>query len=256
MRLQNKVALITGAGSGVGRASALCFAAEGAMLFCTDSNEMGLRETAGLVRETYPDAAIDAMPGDVSNEEDCRSSVAEAVQRYGRLDILFSNAGLGGGGDLLSTSSRDYERVLATNLKGAFLMAKAAVPVMQRQGSGVLLFTASQYGLVGASRNPVYAASKGGIIAFARSLALDYAADGIRVNAICPGLIDTPLQSGLAAGDVPEPAGMLRQRISEIPMQRLGTAEEVANVACFLVSDESSFMTGEAIVVDGGFVAR
>jgi NAD(P)-dependent dehydrogenase (short-subunit alcohol dehydrogenase family) len=255
MRLANKVALITGAGSGIGLASALRFAAEGARLYCTDSNEMGLRETLGMLRESFPDARSDGMAADVSIDEDCRASVAAAASRFGRLDILFSNAGLGGRGDLLTTSSRDYERIMATNLKGAFLMAQAAVPLMQRQGGGVILFTASQFGLVGASHNPVYAASKGGVVALAKSLALDYAADGIRVNCICPGLIDTPLQVG-RAGDTPEPEATLRQRVSEIPLQRLGSAEEVANVACFLVSDEASFMTGEAVLVDGGFVAR
>jgi meso-butanediol dehydrogenase / (S,S)-butanediol dehydrogenase / diacetyl reductase len=255
MRLINKVALITGAGSGVGRASALRFAAEGAVLYCTDSNEMRLRETLGLIREVYPEAQVDGMAADVSIDEDCSASVAEATERFHRLDILFSNAGLGGRGDLLSTSSRDYERIMATNLKGAFLMAQAAVPVMQLQGSGVILFTASQYGLAGALHNPVYAASKGGVIALARSLALDYAPAGIRVNCICPGLIDTALQVG-RVGDIPEPAAAVQQRVSEIPLQRLGTAEEVANVALFLVSDEASFMTGETVLVDGGFVAQ
>src|SRR5687768_3403944 len=116
MRLSNKVALITGAGSGVGRASALRFAAEGAALYCTDSNEMRLRETLGLIREAHPEAKVDGMPADVSIDDDCSAGVAETLSRFERLDILFSNAGIGGRGDLLSTSSRDYERIMATNL--------------------------------------------------------------------------------------------------------------------------------------------
>jgi NAD(P)-dependent dehydrogenase (short-subunit alcohol dehydrogenase family) len=256
MRLNNKVALITGAGSGVGRASAIRFASEGAILYCTDSNELRLRETLALIRESYPDAQVDGMAADVSIDQDCRDSVAAAIETFKRLDILFSNAGLGGRGDLLSTSSRDYERIMATNLKGAFLMAQAAVPVMHEQGGGVILFTASQFGLAGALHNPVYAASKGGVIALARSLALDYASARIRVNCICPGLIDTPLQVGRVGGDTPEPEAAVQQRVAEIPMQRLGTADEVANVALFLVSDEASFMTGETVLVDGGFVAQ
>lgn len=259
MRLATKVALITGAASGIGRASALRFAREGAKLLCTDLNETGLEETQKLAKEVNADTTLAIMRADVSVWEDCQASVAAAVEQFGRLDILFSNAGgtRGVGRDrrgLLSISDEEYDRIMAANLKGAFYMARAAVPVMQRQGGGVILFTASQLGLVGAPDNPVYAASKGGVVILTKSLALAYAADHIRINCICPGPTATPaLLSGYE--DAAEREAWLQQRAASIPIGRLGRPEEIADVACFLVSDEASFMTGAAVVVDGGYTA-
>ena len=252
MRLQDKVALITGAGSGIGRASALKFAREGAKVVAVDARQEGNAETARLVSAEGGTAT--AVGADVTSAGDVARMVRAAVETYGRLDVLFNNAGLSIAGTILELSEEDFDRLVAVNVKGVFLGCKEAIPLMKAQGSGTILNTASQLGTVGFDRSAVYPATKGAVIQLTRCLALDHATDGIRVNAICPGPIDTPMvrDSGSSPGDA---EAILRRLSGRVPMGRVGTAQEMADVAAYLCSDEASFVTGAAILADGGWTA-
>ena len=253
MRLKDKVALITGAGSGIGRASAICFARDGAKVLAVDTQRDDNDETVRSIRAEGGAATV--FHGDVTDSDAVRRMVAAALETYGRLDILFNNAGISVRGTILEIDEESFDRLFAVNVKGVFLGCKEAIPVMKSQGGGVILNTASQLGVAGVEASVVYPATKGAVIQLTRCLALDHAADGIRVNAICPGPIDTPLSRGAreATGD---PLGALRERLTRIPMDRIGTPEEMAGVAAFLCSDEASFVTGAAILADGGWTAR
>ena len=253
MRLKDKVALITGAGSGIGRASALKFAREGAKLVAVDIQQEGNEETVGSVREAGGEAI--SVIADVTDSKAVHGMVAAAVETYGRLDILFNNAGISKRATILDMDEADFDRLFNVNVRSVFLGCKEAIPVMKVQGGGAILNTASQMGVVGVENSSLYPATKGAVIQMTRCLALDHAADGIRVNALCPGPIDTPLARGnrAATGD---PLGALRERLALIPMGRIGEPEEMADVAAFLCSDEASFVTGAAILADGGWTAR
>jgi NAD(P)-dependent dehydrogenase (short-subunit alcohol dehydrogenase family) len=253
MRLKDKVALITGAGSGIGRASAIKFAAEGAMVVAVDVQKAGNNETVASIRQAG--GAATAVEADVTRAKDVHRMVRTAVDTYGRLDILFNNAGIGFPGTILDIDEEGFDRLFAVNVKGVFLGCKEAIPLMKAQGGGVILNTASQLGIVGIEGNVVYPATKGAVVQLTRCLALDHAPDGIRVNCICPGPIDTPLsrRNRELAGN---PEAVLKARKALIPLGRIGEAREMADVAVFLCCDESSFVTGAAIVADGGWSAR
>jgi meso-butanediol dehydrogenase / (S,S)-butanediol dehydrogenase / diacetyl reductase len=252
MRLKDKAIALTGASTGIGRAIALRFAAEGARLLLADVQE---REGAALAGEVEAGGGeVVFLRTDVARRDDNERMVATCVARYGRIDALVCNAGVNLPKRLPESTDEEIDRVLDVNLKGPMYAARAAVPEMLRLGGGSILFTASKTGLVAQRDSPVYCASKGGVVLLAKSLALDYARHGIRVNALCPGIIDTPMLRQFA-DSMPDPAAAWTEYSTAQPMGRLGTAEECADAALWLVSDASSFVTGIALPVDGGFTA-
>ena len=253
MRLKDKVSLITGAGSGIGRASALKFAQEGAKVVAVDIQQEGNDETVSLIRAEGGTAI--PLQADVTESESVRRMIRAAVESYGRLDILFNNAGISFNGTVLDIDEETFDSLFAVNVKGVFLGCKEAIPVMKSQGGGVILNTASQVGVVGFKGSAVYPATKGAVIQLTRCVSLDHAGDGIRVNCICPGPVDTPLsRRGREATGDQEAA--FRSQTGRIPLGRYGTLPEIANVAAFLCSDEASFITGAAILADGGYTAQ
>ncbi|HMD31258.1 MAG TPA: SDR family NAD(P)-dependent oxidoreductase, partial [Candidatus Acidoferrales bacterium] len=248
MRLRDRVALITGANSGMGRATALLFAREGALLALTGRNE---ERGAEVVKEIYA-AGGQAffLRSDVCVQADCQHAVRETISAYGRVDVLFNNAGVFFPNTAVECTEQEWDAQVDTSLKGAFLMSKHALPPMIRQGRGSIIHNSSGWGIVGGDRAVAYCAAKGGLIQLAKAMAIDHGRQGIRVNCICPGDVDTPM--------LPEDArmrGMDWQKYLEgcanRPMGRIGTADEIAQAVLFLASDESSFMTGAALVVDG-----
>lgn len=250
LRLAGKVALITGGTSGIGEATARRFVAEGARVAITGRRvERGAR----LSRE-LPCLYI---PGDVTDAEHCQQAVAATVAEYGRLDILFNNAGIVTQGRLEETSETDWDRTFAVNVKGVYLMTKTVLPVMRAQGGGVIVNNASDWGLVGGPGYTAYSASKGAVVLLTKSVALEVARDNIRVNAICPG--DTYVERWQVDERRDRSIGFeeeLKTMGAELPIGRVGTPEEIAAAVLFLASDESSFVTGAALSVDGGNTAR
>ena len=250
-QLEGRVALVTGGGSGIGRASAVALAKEGAKLVVADINEAGGRQTAQQIQAMGGEAV--AIRVDVSQTADVQDAVETALQTYGRLDCAHNNAGVAYGNRVLTAdiSEEQWDRMLAINLKGIWLCMKYEIPPMLHQGIGVIVNTASVAGLVGQRGWGAYAASKHGVIGLTKSAAMDYATAGIRVNAVCPGVIRSPMtEQGLSD---PERAAELAGRH---PMGRVGTPEEVAAAVVWLCSDAASFMTGHALAVDGGWVAQ
>jgi len=246
MRLANKVAVITGAGSGMGKAMAQLFVREGARVVCADRSGKE-KETAAELG----DAAI-ASHADVAISDDVRRMINAAVQTFGRLDVLCNNAGFGGPVMPLSEHTEDnFDNVIAVNLKGVFLGMKYGIEAMLQSGGGSIVNTASAAALVGWKGHGVYAAAKGGVIQMTKCAALDYAERGIRVNAICPGTTWTGLVKASATHSVPPPDARVPPGT---PMNRWGLPTELAAAALFLASDESSFITGVALPVDGGYV--
>jgi NAD(P)-dependent dehydrogenase (short-subunit alcohol dehydrogenase family) len=254
MRLANKVAIVTGSGSGIGRASALLFAREGAQVVVVDIDEKDAAQTAEDAKQSGGSVLV--LQADVSNQRSCASIVEKAVEAYGRVDILFNNAGVASFKPVIETDEAEIDRVLGTNVKSVFFLSQAAIPPMKRQGNGSIINNASITGIVGAPGMAAYATSKGAIITLTRTMALEHAEDGIRVNCICPASIDTPMLHQ-ALGRTPDPDYALSQNIKRHPLGRLGTPEDIAYFALFLASDESSFVTGGTHVVDGGaLIAR
>jgi NAD(P)-dependent dehydrogenase (short-subunit alcohol dehydrogenase family) len=249
-RLDGKVALVTGAGSGIGRAAALAFAEAGARVVAADVDEAGGAATAAQITEAGGDGVF--VRADVAVAGDVAGLVAAAVARYGRLDCAHNNAGIAGGGGLTGDTPDDvWERVLRVNLTGVFLCLKAELAQMLRQGGGAIVNTASVAGLVGGAGS-AYVASKHGVVGLTKNAALEYAPQGIRVNAVCPGVITTPMvERALAARPGLEEAW----RAAE-PVGRFGDPGEVAAAVVWLCSDAASFVTGVALPVDGGWVAR
>jgi NAD(P)-dependent dehydrogenase (short-subunit alcohol dehydrogenase family) len=249
MRLKGKVALITGAGGGIGRAAAILFAREGARVAVNDLCEDAARETVELVRQ----AGGDAIPvqADVSIAGAVRSIVQQATARYSKLDVLYNNAAIGYStpithGTVATIEDRDWDTVVRANLKSVYLCCKYAIPEMIRAGGGSIINTSSVMALRGMPSADAYTAAKGGIIALTRSLAVGLGPKNIRVNVICPGPIETPMIAEVIA--VPEQ----RRSMENVPLGRLGQPEEVAYAALYLASDESSFVTGAVMCVDGG----
>jgi NAD(P)-dependent dehydrogenase (short-subunit alcohol dehydrogenase family) len=252
MRLENKVALITGGTSGIGAATALLFAQEAAQVAVTGRNETRGHALVARILEAGGQAIF--LRGDVRRAEDCRRAVKETIRAFGRLDILFNNAGVFYPHTVLDCSEEEWDRQIDVNLKGTFLMSKFALPAMLEQGSGVIINNSSGWGIVGGDAAVAYCASKGGVVLLTKALAIDHGRQGIRVNCICPGDVDTPM--------LPEDARLRGQKweeyragLSRRPLGRIGTAEEIAKAALFLATDDSSFMTGAALVVDGGGTA-
>jgi NAD(P)-dependent dehydrogenase (short-subunit alcohol dehydrogenase family) len=252
MRLAGRTAIITGAASGIGRASAVLFASEGACVELVDRDSAGLQETLEAIEGT--NGKISAHVGDVGESDFAHTVVDDVIARRGRLDVLMTAAGFSCGGTVLTTDPADWDAVFRTNVGGTWLWSRAAVPAMQRQGNGSIITLASQLAIAGGRNNSAYIAAKGAIISLTRTMALDFATDGIRVNAIAPGAIDTPmLRRSFARHADPEPVREASR--NRHPMRRFGKAEEVAEAALHLASDASSFTTGTVMAVDGGWLA-
>jgi 2-keto-3-deoxy-L-fuconate dehydrogenase len=252
-RLDGKVALVTGGGSGIGRAICERFAREGARVAVSDWHREAADETVARIAGEGGSAI--ATGGDVASPDDAARMVAETVTAFGHLDILVANAGQALVATATETTPEQWERTIGTNLTGCFLLARAAIPHLIAAGGGSIVMTASQLAFVGAERFAAYAASKGGVLNLARALALDHARDKICVNALCPGAVETPLLLNQFAGQ-DGPQGSLDDLVALHPLGRLGQPEEIAAAALFLASDEASFVTGSALVVDGGYLAR
>lgn len=251
MRLQDKVALITGGGSGIGRETALLFAREGAALVLVDVNDAGGEETAQLVRAAGGQAAY--VHADVSRAADCEKMVAAAESSFGKLNILFNNAGimLKEDDDAVHTEESTWDLTMAVNLKGVYLGCKYGIPALRRAGGGSIINTASFVALLGAATPQLaYTASKGGVLAMTRELAVIHARENIRVNALCPGPLRTELLMKFLNTEEKR-----QRRLVHIPMGRFGEAKEMAYAALYLASDESSYVTGSEFVVDGGITA-
>jgi NAD(P)-dependent dehydrogenase (short-subunit alcohol dehydrogenase family) len=250
-RLDGKVSLITGGASGMGMVAAQLFAGEGSKVLLTDVADDAGRSVAEGISASGGEALY--VHADVSNEDDARAMVAAAVDRFGRLDVLYNNAGvmLSDDGSVDATDARVWDRTLAVNVKGVAFGCKYGIPAMLATGGGAIVNVASFVAWMGAATSQTaYTASKGAVLAMTREIAVEYARRGIRCNALCPGPIDTPLLAELLS----DPARRQR-RFVHIPMGRLGQAEELAKAALFLASDDSSFMTGAALIVDGGITA-
>lgn len=250
MRLENKVAIITGAASGIGRATALLFAQEGARLVLIDRDAPTL---AALAAELPPQKTL-IRPGDVATPGQAETDTAAALTHFNRIDILVTAAGFSSGGTALTIRPEDWDAVLRTNLTGTWLWARAVLPTMIAAKSGSIVTIASQLARAGGRNNVAYIASKGAIISLTKTMALDHVADGIRVNTILPGAIDTPLLTRSMAR-APTPAAARAASLARHPMHRFGHAPEIAEAALYLASDASSFTTGTELVVDGGWLA-
>ena len=252
MRLPNKVALITGGTSGIGRATAILFAREGARVALTGRNQEHGRAVIREIAEAGGKSIF--IPCDVRFADQCRQAVEKTIQAFDRLDILFNNAGVFYAHTILECTEEEWDSTIDVNLKGTYLMSKFALPGMIAQGSGVIVNNSSGWGLVGGDAAVAYCASKGGVVLLTKALAVDHGRQGIRVNCICPGDVDTPMLPDDARRRGLEWEQYL-QGAANRPMGRIGTPEEIAKTVLFLASDDSSFMTGAALVVDGGGTA-
>ena len=240
-KLQDKVVIITGGISGIGKASAELFNKEGAKLVLVDLDENKGNEAA---KEIGGETIF--VQADVTSEEDAKKVFDTTIEKFGRVDILFNNAGIGVTKATHEVTYAEYRKTVNVDLDAVFLYSKLAIDYFREQGSGNIINTASMYGWIGAAGNAAYNAEKGGVINLTRSLGIEYAAENIRVNALCPGFIDTPII----------PVEMKEALIGITPIGRLGTSEEMAKAALFLASDDSSFMTANTLTVDGGFTAQ
>ena len=252
MRLANQSALITGGTSGIGEATALLFAKEGARVAITGRNEKRGHAVTEAILQDGGRAIF--LRTDVRKAAECERAVHESVKAFGRLDILFNNAGVFYPHDTLECSEEEWDEQIDINLKGTFLMSKAALPGMIAQGRGVIVNNSSGWGIVGGDKAVAYCASKGGVVLMTKAMAIDHGRQGIRINCICPGDVETPM--------LPQDAKMRGLKWEDYiagcasrPLGRVGTAEEIAKAVLFLASEDSSFMTGAALVVDGGGTA-
>ena len=252
MRLKGKTAIITGATSGIGRASAIVFAQEGAQVLACDLQAERGQELVAEIKQIGGEASF--FEANVSRRADNEALVDACLQRYGKLDILYLNAGINLPKLITDSSDDEIDRVIDVNVKGLIYATRYAIPLMLKQGGGAIVITASKTGLVAQTDSPVYCATKGAAVMLAKALALDYATQNIRVNAICPGIIDTPMLKAFAQA-MPDPDAAWAEYSAAQPMGRLGTPEECANAALWLASDEASFITGVALPIDGGFTA-
>jgi NAD(P)-dependent dehydrogenase (short-subunit alcohol dehydrogenase family) len=252
MKLDGKVALITGGNSGIGSATAALLAKEGAAVAITGRNSKRGEEVARAINESGGKAMF--IRSDVCVAADCRQAVDETLERFGGIDVLFNNAGVLHPKSVPDCTEEEWDETIESSLKGAFLMSKYTLPSMIEQGSGSIIHTSSGWGILGGDKAAAYCAAKGGLIVMAKAMAIDHGPDGIRVNCVCPGDVMTPMlpdeaaKRGMSWDDYAAGA-------ADRPLGRVGTVEDIANAVLFLASDESSFVTGDALVVDGGGVA-
>lgn len=251
MRLRDKVAIITGAKSGIGLATARRFSREGAKVVLADVEDA--QQELELITENRSEAVF--VRTDVSSEGDVHELFRQSVGRFGRVDVLVNNAGIELARKATDTTEDEWDRLMGVNLKGVFLCSKDAVAEMRRTGGGVIVNVASELGVVGGAEIAAYCASKGGVIQLSRAMAIDHAADHIRINCVCPGPINTPLLDRIIESSS-DPAKERQITVAKTLMNRLGEPEEIANVILFLASEESSFMTGSVVVADGGLTAQ
>jgi NAD(P)-dependent dehydrogenase (short-subunit alcohol dehydrogenase family) len=250
-RFRGKVVIVTGAGSGIGRATALAFAREGAAVVVADRNQSKADAVAGEATASAGRAL--AVECDVSRARDCESAVKAAETAFGPLEILVNNAGVGTTGTALTTGEADFEKLLTVNVKGTYLMSRAALAVMVPRKRGVIVNAGSIAGLRAVPDRAAYVTTKFAVVGLTKAMALDHVKDGIRVNAVCPGTTLTPwIDERLA--EAPDRDAAMAALVARQPMGRLGSAEEMAAAYLFLASDESSFTTGITLVVDGGFM--
>lgn len=252
MRLEGKVALITGGTSGIGSATAIRFSSEGAAVVITGRNSERGEQVVQDIIASGGDALF--IRSDVRSSEDCRHAVDQTLERFGKIDILFNNAGVFHPKSIPECTEEEWDETIDSSLKGAFLMSKYVLPSMTERGTGSIIHTSSGWGILGGDKAAAYCAAKAGLIVMAKAMAIDHGPDGIRVNCVCPGDVLTPMLP-----DDAKKRGMSWDEYAvgaaDRPLGRIGTAEDIANAVLYLASDESSFVTGEALVVDGGGVA-
>ena len=249
MRLDQKICLVTGAGSGIGRATALLFAQEGGTVIAVDRSQSAAEKTQGLIEQLG--GTCQAATVDVSQEQAVADLIQATVDQFGRLDVLHNNAGISLLKPITETTETDIDQILGVNLKGVIFGCKYAIPQMVKQGGGSIINTGSELAIVGQPLYSVYCASKGAVLALTRALAVEWASQGVRINAVCPGPVKTPMlqaEFALAADPVAEE----QATIQTIPAGRLGTPENIASVVLFLASDDAQFVHGAAIMADGG----
>lgn len=253
--LTGKVAFITGAGSGIGEHAAKTFARQGASIVVADFDEKGGQRVADDIRKSGARSLY--VKVDVTKVDQVKAAVDTTVKEFGRLDILVNNAGIGFVGSLTETPEADYDRMMSVNAKGVFLCSKFAVEQMLRQGGGTVVNIASVAGFVGVDRRFAYGATKGAVIAMTKSMAIDYVKNNIRVNCICPGTVYTPfVDNYLERFHKAEKAETIEKLKARQPMGRMGTPQEIADAALYLAADESGYVTGSELVIDGGLTAR
>jgi meso-butanediol dehydrogenase / (S,S)-butanediol dehydrogenase / diacetyl reductase len=249
-RLVGKVAIVTGAGSGIGEATARLFATEGAFVTVVDKNADAARRVAAAIG-----ASALSFVGDVSKSADVRAMIDNTVAAHGRLDVLVNNAGYGITGSVVETSEDDWNALMAVNINGVFLGCKYAIPIMVKGGGGSIVNTASTTSRIGIKNRAAYVTSKGAVAAMTRAMALDHVEQNIRINAVAPGTIESPYYERLLA-QTDDPDAMRAALAARQPMMRLGTPDEIARAILFLASDDASFCTGSTLFADGGWTAR
>lgn len=256
-RLEKKIAFVTGAGSGIGESIARLFAQQGAHVVLADVREDAARRVAGEIQEAGGSTRV--QPLDVAEESQVKAAIEQVAAVEGRLDILVNNAGISHVGTILETSLEDWERIMRVNARGVFLCAREGVRQMLAQvpRGGVIINMSSVAAIIGIERRLPYCASKGAVRALTRSIAIDFATQGIRCNAICPGTVQTPFVDGYLARNFAGHEDEVRQQLhARQPLGRMGRPEEIAYAALYLASDEAAFVTGSALVIDGGWTAR
>ncbi len=249
MRLIDKVAVITGGGTGIGRAISILFAREGAKVVVAGRRKEALDGVVSEIQNSAGEAF--AVLTDVSDSEQTSNLIKSTIEHFGKVDILVNNAGVALSGDTVSGSEKDWDKVIDTDLKGVWLTSKAALPHMLEQGKGKIVNMASIAGLVGFEQSAAYTAAKGGVVNLTRQMALDYSPKGINVNAIAPGIIETDMTKGIIGNEAVQ-----KDFLSKTPIGRFGKPEDIAFAALYLASVESDFVTGEILVVDGGWTVK